>query len=92
MINAIQLVLGRLLAAWIAALCIWLAARYNILIPDDAQVKIVAGALAVLMALFTTIYSLVHKWLDHHLNPADTAASVLNSAAQAQKRTLSRNP
>lgn len=92
MASALQLVLGRLLAAWIAALCIWLAAKYGILIPDDSQVKIVAGTLAVIMALFTTVYSLVHKWLDHHLNPADTAASVLNNAAQAQKRTLSRNP
>lgn len=65
--------LSRVLAALIAACCMWLMRRWNFKIDQETQ-----GALSD--AVMLIIYAVLHKLIDKPVNPADSASKHLAQA------------
>lgn len=75
--NFLTPVIGRILAAWIAALASWLMVKYGITISPDNQAGIVGHMVSIIIPAFLTIYAIAHKVLNKHFNPGDAASSHL---------------
>lgn len=83
-------ILARVLGAWIAAGCLWLAVHYNITIAPDEQSKVIEGGIIVLLAIFNTLYALIHKAISTKTNPADAASVPLAVKGKSEQRTLDK--
>lgn len=89
--NFVRPILSRIIAAWVAALAIWLAAHYNVVLDETVQQQLAAGFLAVLFAIGQTVYAIVHRATDKKLNPGDTASGDLaHEQAERDKVLKSR--
>jgi hypothetical protein len=84
MIDSIRPFLSRILAGWIAALVVYLNAKFGVTLDGDTQTAILTLALG----LFSTIYSIVHRVIDKQLNPGDAASSHLASKEEAEAQVL----
>lgn len=73
----LQTVLARILAAWIAGLAGFLMAKFDIGIKPEDQAAIVTHLVGIIIPTIMTVYALVHKLLNKHLNPGDAASTHL---------------
>jgi small basic protein len=71
--DAIRPFLSRIIAGWIAALIVFLNAKFGVTLDGDTQ----AAILTLGLGLFSTIYSIAHRLIDKKLNPGDAASSHL---------------
>ena len=83
----IRPIFSRVVGTWVAAGAVWLAAHYNVIIPESAQEQIISTFLILIIALVQTIYALVHRAIDVHINPKDIASPTL-----AEKKPNGSNP
>jgi hypothetical protein len=83
MLNFFRPMLSRVIGAWVAALAVWLSAKAGFVLDDNAQEQIIAGGVAVALAVFQTVYALAHRTIDKRVNPGDAASSHL-AAAEAK--------
>lgn len=90
MIDFIRPILARVLGAWIAAACLWLAVHYNITIAPDEQSKVVEAGIIVLLAIFNTLYALIHRAISVKTNPSDAATPSLAAKGKSEQRTLDK--
>lgn len=71
--------ISRVVASIIASLAVFLAAKFRIALDADSQARLTEATVAILLvfgqALWGVIYGPLHKFLDRHLNPDDTADS-----------------
>lgn len=81
--NYLRPFLARVIAGWIAAAAVYLQARFHILVDDQAQTQLVAGALSILFGVGSTVYAIVHKYIDKRINPGDAASSHLAVTSMA---------
>lgn len=88
MLNFFRPMLSRVVGAWVAALAVWLSAKLGIVLDDNAQEQIIAGAIAVAFALAQTVYAIVHRSLDKRLNPGDAASSHLADKEKTETARL----
>lgn len=77
---------SRVIGAWVAAAAVYLSSKFGIVLDDNAQEQIMAGAIAVAFALAQTIYAIVHRVIDKRVNPGDAASSHL-AAVEKQETT-----
>lgn len=87
----IRPILSRVLASWIAAIAIWLAAHYNVVLDETAQQQLAAGFLAMLFAIGQTVYAVVHRVADKKLNPGDAASNHLADKESTEAAVLKAN-
>jgi hypothetical protein len=69
----IRPILSRVVGLAVASLVTWLATKYGIVVPEDAKTQITEGTVVALMALFGTVYALVHRGVSIQTNPTDAA-------------------
>lgn len=77
LVKFLRPIFSRLIGTWVAALAVWLAAHFNIVIPESAQEQIISGFIVLLVAISQTIYVLIHRTIDAHVNPKDIASPTL---------------
>lgn len=75
--NFVRPMLSRVIGAWVAALAVWLTAKFGVAVDDSQQEQVIAGALAVTFALGQTVYAIVHRLVDKRVNPGDAASGHL---------------
>lgn len=68
---------ARLIAGWVAALAAWLLAHYGVTLDADTQAHFVEATIGMMLAVFGTVYPLLHKYINKHINPGDAATSRL---------------
>jgi hypothetical protein len=81
-------ILARLVGAAVAALCIWLARKFQVQIDADSQVQLTGAGLAVLWFIGNVAYSLVHKGVNSKINPMDAATNELADKGKSDQRVL----
>lgn len=86
----ISTILGRVLAAWLAGLCTYLAVKWGIVIDSDTQRQFVEHLVGIIIPLLLTLYSIFHKVFNKKLNPGDAASTHLAEREKAQAATLKR--
>lgn len=70
-------IFSRVVGSWVAGIALWIGAHYGVVLDDNTQAQIVAGSVALTFALGQTIYALVHRAIDVHANPKDSASPTL---------------
>jgi hypothetical protein len=70
-------IFSRIVGAWVAALAVWLAAHFHIILDETAQEQVISGFIVLLIALVQTIYAMIHRAIDVHFNPKDIASPTL---------------
>lgn len=83
MISFLRPIIGRLVAAWVAGLCTWLAVRFGVVIPEEAQTRMIESLVMWVIPILLTIYSLAHKLINSKVNPGDAATPKM---AKLEKR------
>jgi uncharacterized membrane protein len=84
MIDFLRPFLSRIIAGWVAAFVAYLSTKFGVTLDAETQ----AGILAVLLGIFTTVYSIVHRVLDKKINPGDAASSHLAAKEQVEVAAL----
>ncbi len=79
--DALRPVIGRLLASLVAALCGWLAHKFNFVVDPDTQT---ATATAIEGFVMLAVYGLAHKFFNLKFNPMDTASITLSKPESAR--------
>lgn len=87
MLDSLRPILGRLIGMAVGSLAVWLSSKLGIVLSSDDQAKITEAGVIFSMALFTTIYALVHKAVDHKINPLDSASPGLASPPTVRRIT-----
>ena len=77
--NAIAPYLSRLIATAVAFGASWLAQRLGIVLDEETQTQITTAGVLVILAVFQTIYVLVHKFVSRFTNPTDAAKGHLST-------------
>jgi hypothetical protein len=85
MLDALRPILARIVATFVAFVCLWLAKRYNIIIPDSDQAKLVEQVTLWVITFFMLIYALVHKLVSAKTNPGDAATPKLALRGKAEQ-------
>lgn len=80
--------LARIIAGLIASGCAWLAAKYGLSITPDIQSHAVEALVGFMLAVFSLLYSFLHKLLDKKINPADSASSHLAAKGLAEHERM----
>jgi len=75
--NFLRPIISRVIGAWVGGLAIWLSAKYGVVLDENTQLQIIAGAVALLYAIGQTVNAVVHRTLDKKLNPGDAASNHL---------------
>lgn len=82
---------SRVIAAWIASGAAYLETKYGIVLDPDTKANLVVGAIAV----FGTIYPIVHRLIDKKLNPGDAASAhqaVAEKIEVAERKDAAKTP
>lgn len=85
--DALRPILSRVIAPFITMFIAWLTLKWGIDLGSDAAVKLTDGAVVLLMALFTALNGLIHKFIDKYLNPADAATVALAAEGKLNDRS-----
>jgi hypothetical protein len=78
MLDAIRPVLSRIIGSLVAGLAVWLTGKFGVVIDDNAKAKLTEAGVVASLTIFSIVYSLVHKAIDHKINPLDTASPSLS--------------
>lgn len=81
-------VVARLAGALVAALVTWLAGKYGIVIPEEAKGQLTEGTVAIMLALFTAVYALVHRYVSMKTNPTDAATPSMAAEGKIEQKNL----
>lgn len=84
-------ILGRVIAAWIAGLATFLMTKYGVLIDAEQQKHLVEYTVGLILPLFITIYSILHKVLNKKLNPGDAASVHIAEQEKTEHSVLTRS-
>lgn len=88
MISFLRPIIGRLIAAWVAGFCTWLAVRFGVVIPEEAQTKMIESLVMWVIPILLTLYSLIHKLVNSKVNPGDGAKPKMVEAQKDQSDHL----
>lgn len=88
MIALLRPIIARLLGAWIAGVCTWLAVHFGIVIPDEAQTKAIEALVLWVIPTLLTFYSLAHKWISAKVNPGDAATPKMAEKEKSENTHL----
>jgi hypothetical protein len=70
-------ILSRLIGSWVAALAMWLASHYHIILDESMQEQLIAGFIILIFTVGQTLYAIIHRAIDVHFNPKDIASPTL---------------
>ncbi len=79
---------ARLAGVVVALLATWLASKFGVIIPEDTKGQITESTVVLIMAVFTTIYALVHKAVSVKTNPADAASPSMAQEGKAEQKAM----
>lgn len=71
MLDRLRPYASRVIAAWVGAGAAYLETRYGVILDPNTKANLVIGGLAV----YGTIYPIVHRVLDKKWNPGDAAST-----------------
>ncbi len=75
---------SRVIAAWVASLAAYVETKYGIVLDPDTKANLAVGAIAV----YGTIYPIVHRLLDKKWNPGDAASAHQAVAEKAEVKEM----
>lgn len=88
MLNFLRPIVSRIIGSLVAAVALYLSSKLGIVLDDNAQEQIIAGGVAVALALFQIVYAIAHRVIDKRVNPGDAASSHLAVAEKSETATL----
>jgi len=76
MIDLLRPFVGRVIAAWIAALSGWLASTVGVEIAPEDQAAVINAGVGIAL----TVYAVLHRMIDARINPRDAASPTVAAA------------
>ena len=86
----IRPVLSRVVGLVVASLVTWLATKYGIVVPESAKTQLTETGVVALMAVFGTVYALVHRGVSIRTNPTDAAKPSVAASDTAEIKAESK--
>jgi len=77
--------LPRILGWLVATLCTFLATKYDIIIPENAQHQVTAYGVGVIVAMWGGIYAITHRSASSKWNPTDAATKELAEVGKSDQ-------
>lgn len=71
---------SRVIAAWVGAGAAYVETRFGVILDPDTKANLVVGAVAV----YGTVYPIIHRLLDKKWNPGDAASTHQAVAEKAE--------